>query len=186
MKSIDDELNSDASDDISAARIPQTTSPFTPAGRSFATSVGNAASELAAPFARNGRKLPIGIQSFEDLDGKTVATEVSSTTVEIAEGYGASITPITGSEEAVQMVLTKRSDAVILPEVMFYQLLRENPDIALKSVDTLEDAEIAAIPVNKGEERLVEALNQALDELRADGTLAKISEQYFGYDLSSN
>ena len=44
VKSAADELNSDARELISAARIPQTMRPLTPAGSSLATSVGNAAS----------------------------------------------------------------------------------------------------------------------------------------------
>ena len=32
---------------------------------------------------------------------------------------------------------------------------------------------------------LLEAVNNAIDELRADGTLKELSEKYFGQDISS-
>jgi len=38
--------------------------------------------------------------------------------------------------------------------------------------------------VAKGSTTLVDAIDDALDELRADGTLATISEKYFGEDVS--
>jgi len=36
----------------------------------------------------------------------------------------------------------------------------------------------------KDKEALVDAVDEALDTLRADGTLAEISEKYFGEDVS--
>ena len=56
VKSMADELNSDASELIRAASIPHTTIPFTPAGNSFDTKVGKAASALCIPLANMGRK----------------------------------------------------------------------------------------------------------------------------------
>lgn len=41
-----------------------------------------------------------------------------------------------------------------------------------------------AIAVAKGKEDLVEALNDALSELRAEGTLAEISNKWFGADVT--
>ena len=71
MNNIADELNRDASELIRAARIPQTTSPFTPAGSNFATSVGKAASGIDSlntspliitPFLLNAKAIIPGIR----------------------------------------------------------------------------------------------------------------------------
>ena len=45
-----------------------------------------------------------------------------------------------------------------------------------------------AIPLRKGDETatLREAINTAIDELRASGRLKELSEKYFGTDISSN
>jgi cystine transport system substrate-binding protein len=50
-----------------------------------------------------------------------------------------------------------------------------------------EDASHVAIPLRKGDNSatLLEAVNNAIDELRADGTLKELSEKYFGQDISS-
>jgi hypothetical protein len=53
-----DELNNDASELINAASIPHTIRPLIPAGRSFATKVGKAASEFGRPLGSIGRKEP--------------------------------------------------------------------------------------------------------------------------------
>ena len=42
----------------------------------------------------------------------------------------------------------------------------------------------AGIALSKGEPELLEALNKALDKLRADGTLKQISEKYFQADVT--
>ena len=50
-----------------------------------------------------------------------------------------------------------------------------------------EDASHVAIPLRKGDASatLLEAINSAIDELRADGTLKELSEKYFGQDISA-
>jgi cystine transport system substrate-binding protein len=126
------------------------------------------------------------IKTFEDLKGHTVATEVSSTSASIAERYGASVTPVQGAESANEMVLSHRSDAMILPETTIATMLKVNPDLKLKAVDTLSETEEAAIPVRKGQTRLLEAINKALAELESEGKLTEISNKYFNVDVSSD
>ena len=50
-----------------------------------------------------------------------------------------------------------------------------------------EDASHVAIPLRKGDASatLLEAINTAIEELRADGTLKELSEKYFGQDISA-
>ena len=67
-------------------------------------------------------------------------------------------------------------------EDKFY--LEEHPDADLKIAFTIDDdVDEFAIPFRKGESRLVEAVDLALDELKADGTLSAISEKYFDSDV---
>jgi cystine transport system substrate-binding protein len=42
----------------------------------------------------------------------------------------------------------------------------------------------AGIALRKGEPELLDAVNKALDKLRADGTLKKLSEKYFNADVT--
>ena len=65
-------------------------------------------------------------------------------------------------------------------------MLKVNPDLKLKAVDTLSETEEAAIPVRKGQTRLLEAINKALAELESEGKLTEISNKYFNVDVSSD
>ena len=60
------------------------------------------------------------------------------------------------------------------------------PDAELKIAATYDEVSAVAIPFKKGEDTasLREAVNKALAELRADGTLKRLSEQYFGSDVT--
>ena len=42
----------------------------------------------------------------------------------------------------------------------------------------------SGIIVRQGDDDLVAAINTALDEIKADGTYQKISDKYFGQDVS--
>ena len=42
----------------------------------------------------------------------------------------------------------------------------------------------SGVALRKGEPELLDALNKAIDKLKADGSLAKLSEKYFGADVT--
>ena len=127
------------------------------------------------------------ITSFEDLDGKTTANSIASTYMTLAESYGAEVLGVDTLDETIQMLLAGRVDATLNADVSFYDYLNVHPDAAFKLVAETPDASHVCIPVRKGGESdtLLAAINEAIDALRADGTLAEISEKYFGSDISS-
>ena len=127
------------------------------------------------------------IHSFEDLAGKTTANSLASTYMELAESYGATVQGIDTLEETIQLLAAGRIDATLNADVSFYDYLNVHPDADFKIVAQTEDASHVAIPLRKGDDSasLLEAINKAIDELRADGTLTEISEKYFGQDISS-
>ncbi len=127
------------------------------------------------------------ITSFEDLKGKTTANSLASTYMELAESYGATVQGIDTLEETIQLLTAGRIDATLNADVSFYDYLNVHPDANFKLVAQTEDASHVAIPLVKGDATasLLEAINTAIDELRADGTLKELSEKYFGQDISS-
>jgi cystine transport system substrate-binding protein len=127
------------------------------------------------------------ITSFEDLDGKTTANSLASTYMELAESYGATVQGIDTLEETIQLLTAGRIDATLNADVSFYDYLNVHPDADFKLVAFTEEASHVAIPLRKGDETatLLEAINNAIEELRADGTLSELSEKYFGQDISS-
>ena len=127
------------------------------------------------------------ITSFEDLAGKTTANSLASTYMELAESYGATVQGIDTLEETIQLLTAGRIDATLNADVSFYDYLNVHPDADFKLVAQTEDASHVAIPLVKGDTTasLLDAINNAIDELRADGTLKELSEKYFGQDISS-
>ncbi len=126
------------------------------------------------------------ITSFEDLKGKTTANTISSTYAELAERYGATTTGVDDLNQTIELLLQKRIDATLNAEVTFYDYMGVHPDAELKIAALTEDANHVCIPLRKGEDSqsLREAINQAIAELKADGTLGQISEKYFGTDIT--
>ncbi len=126
------------------------------------------------------------ITCFEDLKGKKTANSIGSTYMELGEQYGAEVTGVDSLEETLELVLTGRVDATINADMSFQDYMNVYPDAQLKVADVTDDAISIAIPTMKGDDSasLREAINAALAELKADGTLSKLSVKYFGADYT--
>ncbi len=126
------------------------------------------------------------IKSFDDLKGKKTVNSIGSTYMELAESYGASAAGVSTLNDTIQNVIDGRADATLNADVSIYDYLNQQPDANIKIVATTEDASHVAIPIRKGDETasFEEAVNAAIEELKADGTLAELSEKYFGSDVT--
>jgi cystine transport system substrate-binding protein len=125
------------------------------------------------------------LTSFEDLKGKKAAQSLTSNYATLAEGYGAEIVSTDGMfSKAIELVSTGRAEATINDEVSFYDFLKQQPDATVKIIDTLDEASENAVLIRKGNDTFVTAVNLALDELSQEGTLAEISDKYFGADIT--
>ena len=102
---------------------------------------------------------------------------------ELAESYGASALGVSTLDETLSNVLNGRADATLNADVSFYDYMSVHPDDPLMIVDLTEDAHMVQVELPDGS--FEEAVNQAIDELRADGTLAQLSVTYFGEDITS-
>ncbi|MFD1713374.1 amino acid ABC transporter substrate-binding protein [Amnibacterium flavum] len=124
------------------------------------------------------------IASFDDLAGKTTAQSLTSNWYDIAEGAGATVEPVEGWAQAVELVKQGRVDATVNDELTFLDAKKNGDTDGLKIAAESDDVSTNAFALRKGSDDLVDAINAALDELRADGTLAEISDKYFGEDVS--
>lgn len=126
------------------------------------------------------------ITSFEDLAGKHTANSIASTYMTLAESYGATAVGVDTLDQTIQMVLSGRADATLNAEVSFYDYMAVHPDANIKVVALTDDASRVSIPVRKDEKSasLLEAINRAIAELDEEGELSRISEKYFGKDIT--
>ncbi len=126
------------------------------------------------------------IHSFEDLAGKIAANESTSTWGATALEYGAELDPVNAMAQSISEVLNGRADCTLNYVTAFADYMREHPEEEVKVACTTDPEPSSYIPVRKGEERLVEAINKALEEALASGELKEISEKYFGVDVTAN
>lgn len=126
------------------------------------------------------------INTFEDLKGKTTANSLASTYADLAESYGAKVNTIDSFEETIMLLTQKRIDATLNADVSFYDYKNVHEDSPIKITAITKDASHVAIPFRKGSdsESLRVEINKAIEELRNNGTIAKISNKYFGSDIS--
>lgn len=125
------------------------------------------------------------IKGFADLKGKKAAQSLTSNFGKLAEASGATLVGTDGFDQSIQLVLTGRADATINDSLSFLDFKKHKPDAKVRIVATESNADYSGVIVRKGNPELVAAIDQALDAIKADGTYAKISEKYFGADVSN-
>jgi cystine transport system substrate-binding protein len=126
------------------------------------------------------------ISSLEDLEGKTTCNSANSTYQLLAEQYGATVKDIETLDGTIEELLAGRVDATLNAEVSINDYMKEQPDAQIKVVAYDPDVEKVGMimPYGENSDSLREAVNNALQELREEGTLAEISVKYFGMDIT--
>jgi polar amino acid transport system substrate-binding protein len=94
-----------------------------------------------------------------------------------SDDFGAEhVTTYDSSITAVQALINGQVDCVVVDNAPAQELVKANP--GLKILETEYITENYAIGFNKGNTQLQEAVNKALAELTADGTIQKIIDKY--------
>lgn len=124
------------------------------------------------------------ISSFADLSGKTTAQSLTSNWYELATSSGAQVEAVEGWAQAVALLKQGRVDATVNDQLTYLDYEKTNSPTGLKIAAETEDTSESAFAFKKGQDTLADAVDGALEELRADGTLAQISEKYFGADVT--
>ena len=118
------------------------------------------------------------IASVDDLAGKKIGTQRGTTGYlycsddfgdENGVAYDDGLT-------AVQMLNNGQVDCVVIDNAPAKEFIAANP--GLKLLDTAYVEESYAIGIGKGNTELKDAINTALEELKADGTLQAIVDKY--------
>ena len=118
------------------------------------------------------------IASVDDLAGKKIGTQRGTTGyLYCSDDFGdENVVAYDNGLTAVQMLNNGQVDCVVIDNAPAKELIAANP--GLKLLDTAYVEESYAIGVGKGNTELKDAINTALEELKADGTLQAIVDKY--------
>lgn len=122
------------------------------------------------------------INSIEDLEGKTIATRLGSTSADYIQKNikGAKASQFEQLDQAYLAVENGSADAILYdsPNVAYY--IKTKGKDSLKMVGELYQAEQYGIAFAKGQDELVEKVNEALATLKENGKYDEIYEKWFG------
>lgn len=118
------------------------------------------------------------IASADDLAGKIIGTQRGTTGyIYCTDDFGEeNVIAYDDGLTAVQALNNGQVDAVVIDNAPAKEFVAANP--GLKILDTAYAQEDYAIGVAKGNTELLNAINGALEELQADGTLQSIVDKY--------
>ncbi|MED1641776.1 amino acid ABC transporter substrate-binding protein [Brevibacillus agri] len=124
------------------------------------------------------------VKGFEDIKGLKAAQTLTSNLTDIAKKNGAEIVGVEGFNQAIDLLTSKRVDITINDGLSLLDFLKQKPDTPIKIVAKDPNVAKNGFLFRKGSTELVDSFNKALDDMTKDGTLAKISEKWFGADVS--
>lgn len=123
------------------------------------------------------------VNSVADLPGKTIGVQLGTTGDIYASDYeaeGSTIERYNKGADAVQALKQGKVDCVIIDEQPAKAFVAKNDDLTILEEDfALEEY---AICLSKDKSDLTAAINTAIEELKADGTLDQITANYIGDD----
>jgi cystine transport system substrate-binding protein len=124
------------------------------------------------------------ITSFESLNGLTTAQSLTSNWYTLATESGATVEAVEGWAQSVALVEEGRVDATVNDKLTFLDYQKQTGTEGLKIAAETTDRSESAFAFDLGNDALAAAISEALATLAADGTLAEISDTYFGTDVS--
>jgi cystine transport system substrate-binding protein len=124
------------------------------------------------------------ITSFKSLAGKTTAQSLTSNWNTLATESGATVQGVEGWAQSVALVEQGRVDATINDKLTYLDYKKQTGAAGLKVAAETEDRSESAFAFAQEGTALAAAVSDALATLSENGTLAAISDTYFGADVS--
>ncbi|MFB7503048.1 transporter substrate-binding domain-containing protein [Streptomyces broussonetiae] len=124
-----------------------------------------------------------GVNSLADVKakGKKLGTQAQTTGEDYAKGKGFDPISFESSDALLNGLRTGQVQAVIIDYPVVQGWLKDRATAAkYKVVDNLKTGEQYGFTVKKGNKPLLDAINKALKDAKADGTYKKIYEQWIG------
>ena len=126
------------------------------------------------------RKDNTEITGYDSLAGKTVGAQVGSQAAAYARKYGATVKEFDTNSQGWMELEAGTCDAVSIDSAVAMYYLKQGGDQKLKLVGDLIKDRNVAMAVSKDKPELRDKINQALKDIKADGTYAKLYKKWFG------
>lgn len=151
---------------------------------------------MSEPYVTNGivivsRKDATPVKTFEELDGKSVAVQLSTTSDEAAESLKASsgknvdIKKYDGMLDAFTALKAKQVDNVMTDIGVAQYYVDQDPDVYTVTSEVLTNEPIG-ITARKDDTEFINKLNETLKKLQDNGKMKEISEKWFGKDMTTD
>lgn len=150
---------------------------------------------MSEPYVTNGivivsRKDATPVKTFEELDGKSVAVQLATTSDEAAESLKASsgknvdIKKYDGMLDAFTALKAKQVDNVMTDIGVAQYYVDQDPDVYTVTSEVLTNEPIG-ITARKADTEFIQKLNETLKKLQDNGKMKEISEKWFGKDMTT-
>ncbi|MEE4745825.1 cystine ABC transporter substrate-binding protein [Pseudomonas alliivorans] len=133
----------------------------------------------------NKEKTKDSIKTAQDLSGKKVGVGLGTNYEQWLKANVPTAIVKTYDDDPTkyQDLRVGRIDAILVDRLAALELVAKTKDTLAVTGEPFSRQE-SGIALRKGEPELLEAINKAIDKLRADGTLAKLSQKYFNADVT--
>ena len=124
------------------------------------------------------------VTSLADISGKTSAQSTTSNWAQTATDAGAKVEAVEGLTQAMTLLKQGRVDVTVNDQLAVLDYLKTSGDTGVKIAAKTDDQTEQAFAFRKDEADTAQQVSDALAKLKADGTLATISQKWFGQDVS--
>lgn len=128
-----------------------------------------------------------GIKKLEDLKDKKAAGEATTSYMKIAEKYGAELISYDNAtnDQYLTDVANGRTDVILNDYYLQKMSVNALPDIPVMILkDVYFNPSESGLLFNKKNQELKEEIDKTINEMKKDGTMKKISKDFFGEDVS--
>ncbi|MGN6669024.1 MAG: cystine ABC transporter substrate-binding protein [Trinickia sp.] len=123
-------------------------------------------------------------KSLDDLKGHKLGVGLGTNYMDMAKAVpGIDVKTYPGAPEYLSDLAAGRIDAALNDRLMVAYLLKHS-QLPLRPGAMVGTGNPSAIPFKKGNPKFAQAIDDAMKELEADGTFTKISDKWFGIDVT--
>lgn len=123
-------------------------------------------------------------KSLEDLKGKKLGVALGTNYMDMAKSVpGIDVKTYPGAPEYLRDLAAGRLDAALNDRLMLAYLTKHS-QLPLRPGANVGSANPSGIPFKKGNPKFQKAIDDAMAQLEADGTFTKISDKWFGIDVT--